>query len=295
MLVYDKLDITAEGYLSYTGLDEEGIMIEGTNDDLIPDLLHCTYCSQKLLKVQAEEIDDGQLVRDNCLWYCRNCRFWQCRLYYDPYAGCMPGPLNQAFVSKLREFDEQLPASCNAELASFIRRNPNVLHTYDPRRFEKVVTDIFRANFTNAEVLHVGKPDDGGIDILLIDSGAHQWLIQVKRRENARTSEGVSTIRNLLGTMVLNEALHGIVVSTANQFSLRAKQAANVAGQIGFQIKLVDKGILNKMLDPILPDRPWLKPILGADTEFARYLGERLGSDSQLSLFDLQPFTSQVR
>jgi hypothetical protein len=83
----------------------------------------------------------------------------------------MPPPDNWAFISKMGEFDGALPESCDAELASWFRRNPGLFHLCDPKR------EVFRANYTNADVVHVGKPDDGGVDVLLIDTDSQQWLI----------------------------------------------------------------------------------------------------------------------
>lgn len=285
MVAYDKLEITADGKIPYDGDVLTDEMISDDFQLLLPDLTHCRYCSAKLLKVKGEDIEYGRLVRDYCLWYCRNCRFWQTRIYSDLYGGCMPGPDNWAYISKSREFDTRLPNSCTDEMASFIRRNPSFLHSCNPKSLEKLVAEIFKANFAETEVIHVGKPDDGGIDVLLIDSGGQQWLIQVKRRESPKQSEGISTIRNMLGAMLLEGSLNGIVVSTANQFSLRAQQGAVKAGEIGMTVKLVDKGILNRMLDPLLPDRPWLKPVSVLDKELGHRLAEQIDSDAQLSLF----------
>ena len=49
-------------------------------------------------------------------------------------------------------------------------------------------------------------------------------------------------------------------------------------------VQLVDSGIFNKMLDPILPDRPWLLPISQLDEELAGYLADRIPSDNQLEI-----------
>ena len=167
-----------------------------------------------------------------------------------------------------------------------------MLHSFNPTRFEKFVADVFRANYTNAEVLHVGKPYDGGIDVLLIDTEKEQWLIQTKRRKSQNQSEGVDTIRNVLGTMVVKGIHKGIVVSTAKQFSPYAIQEVVEAkeGSSRMTVELVDKGILNKMLDPILPDRPWLIPISQLDEGLANHLADRIPSDNQLDLFEPQPF-----
>jgi hypothetical protein len=332
MTAYDKLKITLYGCMTYDEDDpsNEELICEDYNL-VLPDLENCLYCSTKLLRIKGEDLQEtfnGYLVmRTYCLWYCRNCRFWQSRVCNDPRNGeyfmslpewreyipslahwahssklrewreylkerqaYISNITHWAYISKLREFDAHLPDSCDGELASFIRRNPNFLHSCNPRSFEKLVADVFKANFSNAEVLHVGKPDDGGIDVLLIDALHQQWLIQVKRRESPKHSEGVNTIRNMLGAMLLEKSLRGIVVSTANQFSLRARQAAAKAGHIGMTVRLVDKGIFNRMLDPILPDRPWLEPITQIDEELALRLMKQIHSDSQLNLFSEHNF-----
>ena len=101
----------------------------------------------------------------------------------------MPPPDHLAYVSKLRKFNTRLPDGCSEELAMHIRRDTSRLHFVDLKRFEKFVADVFRANYTNAEVVHVGKPNDGGVDVLFIDAQEEQWLIQVKRRGVKRQSE----------------------------------------------------------------------------------------------------------
>ena len=125
-------------------------------------------------------------------------------------------------------------------------------------------------------MVHVGKPDDGGVDILFIDSTHEQWLIQVKRRERADSAEGINTIRNLVGAMVLEGAMRGIVVSTADHFTLRAQQAAKRLEKRGLHIELIDKGVLNRMLEPVLPDRPWLEIVKADDLEVAKLLSQKV-------------------
>ena len=188
--------------------------------------------------------------------------------------------------------NEDLPEGCNKELALHITRHPDLLHSFNPTRFEKFVADVFRANYTNAEVLHVGKSHDGGVDVLLIDVQEEQWLIQVKRRGFQIPSEEVKTIRDLLGAMHLGEARMGIVVSTAGRFSRPAQEAAIKAGKVRnpMIVRLVDKSMFNKMLDPILPDRPWLDPISEVDEAICSSLVDRIPSDNQLDMFKPQPF-----
>lgn len=258
----------------------------------------CPFCNFKIIALGNSNFSDYYYPdsgKEHYLWYCRNCRFWQWYYLNDEFAdetkewtgeGCPPNPEQFAYISKLREFGENLPSACSKELAQYLRSKPESLNRYNPTKFEKLVADIFKANYENAEVIHVGKPDDGGIDIKLIESNSQQWLIQVKRRENPNCSEGVNTIRNLLGTLILEDEMRGIVVSTADHFTLRAQQATQKSKNNGFIVELVDRGVLNKMLEPLLPDRPWIETIKSHDSELASWLMGKIPNDNQPQLFD---------
>lgn len=288
MMAYDRFELTGSGYIFH---DDDDPYFEETSEEEIPgdplrDYKKCPYCSTKLLKVE-DEVYEKDSHREYCLWYCQNCRFWQARLYSEPYRACIPPPDHWAYLSKLRKFNESLPEGCSEELAVHIRSHPNLLYSFDPTRFEKFVADVFAANYANAEVRHVGGPNDGGVDVLLIDAEMKQWLIQVKHRETQNIAERVSTIRDILGAMVVKGVGRGIVVSTANRFSPQAIQAVAEAKvePYGMTVQLVDSGIFNRMLDPVLPDRPWLSPITQLDAELAGYLVDEIPSNNQLELF----------
>ena len=291
MVLYDTYDV---GGLDGVPFDEDYCSdktIGEITDNVLQDLRYCDYCSTKLLRIEGQ-VHEVSNYRAYCFWYCRKCRFWQARFRPDPSCYDMPPPDFHAYISKLREFNGDLPEGCSEELALHIKRSPDLLHSFNSKRFEKFVADVFRANYTNSEVLHVGKSHDGGVDVLLIDADKEKWLIQVKRRESPSPSEGVGTIRDMLGAMHLEEARIGIVVSTTRRFSQPAQKAAVKAGQVRnpVLIRLVDKGVFNEMLDPVLPDRPWLDPISQFDWELAQHLADRIPSDDQLSLFEPQPF-----
>lgn len=264
----------------------------------------CPLCGSELLAFGNFNLSDFDLSdfyysvdpsgKGYYLWHCHYCRFWQWYYYMDEYGdvnkhwtgeGCPPLPDHEARISKLREFNDSLPSSCSSELAQYLRRRPSEWHRYNPKRFEKLVADIFRANYTNAEVIHVGKPHDGGVDILFVDSVNDQWLVQVKRRQNKDSAEGIETVRNLIGAIVLEGAVRGIIVSTADHFTYPAHQARMRLKDRGYYIKLIDKSILNRMLDPVLPDRPWLDIVAKKDSKIAKLLAERVPSDYQLRLF----------
>ena len=285
MTAYDTFDIGGwdgelfnEDYCSDKTIDE-------IINNALQDRRYCDYCSTKLLRVE-EQVHEESNYRDYCFWYCRKCRFWQARFCPDPSRWDMPPPDFHAYISKLREFNGDLPEGCNEELALYIKRYPNLLHSFNPTRFEKFVADVFRANYTNAEVIHVGGPGDGGVDVWLIDTEKEQWFIQAKRRGAQKPSEGVGTIRELLGAMFVEGVRTGIVVSTVERFSPDAQELVAKVKKRGMTVHLVDKGIFNKMLDPVLPDRPWLDPISEVDEEISSYLADQIPTDNQLYLFE---------
>jgi hypothetical protein len=284
MSAYDRFEIIGDEYILhddtyYSGEDEEVIY-----ENPLQDIEHCAYCSTELIKIENEILEESR-HHDYCLWYCDKCCFWQARIY-SAFRACMPPPDYWAYVSKLREFNPNLPEGCSTELALHIRRHPDLLHSFNPTRFEKFVADVFRANYTNAEVIHVGGPGDGGVDVLLIDTEKEQWFIQAKRRGSQKPSEGVGTIRELLGAMFVEGVRTGIVVSTVERFSPDAQEFVAKVKKRGMTVHLVDKGIFNKMLDPVLPDRPWLDPISEVDEEISSYLADQIPTDNQLYLFE---------
>ena len=157
-----------------------------------------------------------------------------------------------------KKFDASVPEECAAELALHFRRNEVLWHTLDPRRMERLVADIFKANYRDAEVMHVGKPGDLGVDVFFVSATQEEWLIQVKRRGSANAVEGFETLQRLLGTLVLEGKLRGIIATTAERFSRQLLTQKQRAESRGFTIELLDRGKLNRMLNPLLPRRPWL-------------------------------------
>jgi hypothetical protein len=231
--------------------------------------------------------DDG---REFCgaLEYCLNCRYW--RFHYTK-TDHFPREFGltlaySSLAAKIKEYECDLPDGVTTEVAAWLRRKPSAWHTMSPTRFERLIADVFRRNYSSAEVIHVGRPDDGGVDVLLVESNGCQWLIQAKRRESPYASEGISTIRNLLGAMVLDGASHGIVVSTADHFTYRARQAVRTAQQRDMVLRLVDRRAFDRMLDRFMPDRPWVSPLIKRFPIFGYKFAEQIESHKQLRLFD---------
>ena len=248
----------------------------------------CPYCRERLRKSRhgnERDIEDMQL---GALETCPNCSYWEWHYIQGIY---IHRPSSMAYyytslLGKVREFDNDLPDGCSEEIARWIRRNPSRWHSINPTALEKLVAGIFRANYQHSEVTHVGKPDDGGIDVIFVDAESRQWLIQVKRREKPDHTESVATIRNLLGTMILENASHGIVVSTGDHFSYRAYDAIHRAKERGMIVELINRKVLNQMLERVLIERPWLGPLHWAFPEFSGRLLRGIPSKDyrQLSL-----------
>jgi hypothetical protein len=252
----------------------------------------CPYCSAALgsggVGLGAEDEDL------HCqLWRCAKCAFWQ--ILATEYLG-RPGILGVAAASIACSFEDTLPEGCRQELAQHLTRNPALWQQISATRLEKFVADIFRANYTNAEVIHVGKPGDLGTDIIFIDSERKKWLVQIKGRSRAKAAEGFETLQKLLGTMFLENCQCGIVATTADHFTYHVYEQAGRAAERGVQVKLLDRGKLARMLGPMIPVDPWREHLrrlvywLNEGEEYhslERALLEQLPPMGQLSLFDI--------
>ncbi len=185
---------------------------------------------------------------------CGNCKFWM----LDSFSDYNRNTTDISWMrSVVRKFLTEVPTHCHSELATYCRRNPEYFHSINPIELEKFVASVWKENYKDCEVMHVGGPNDKGVDVLYIDSGGEDWFIQVKRRSSSVKPEQFSTIQSLAGSLVLQGKFKGIVVSTANYFSPPALEAAQKLNGNGYTVELVDQGKLNRMLSPLLPKKPW--------------------------------------
>ncbi|MGA2585473.1 MAG: restriction endonuclease [Candidatus Aminicenantales bacterium] len=266
-----------------------GECIEGEQAELIyewvydqfPEIKNCPFCGTSLRSADFyKEQNDPESKRfvflvDSTLWSCDYCAYWQW-YWHEGKDNTASELISDAYISKLRDFEGKLPEGPDDELAQAVRRDKNIWHTISPARLEKLVASVFKANHGDCEVFHVGKPSDGGVDVVFIDSREKQWLIQVKRRGRPNSSEGVATIRNLLGALDLKDSLNGILVSTADHFTYRAYEAVGRAKERGKIIKLFDRGKLNRMVGPLLPDRPWLSIVEDFSPSLSKYFSKKI-------------------
>jgi hypothetical protein len=251
----------------------------------------CPFCGFQLENCGYFEEEDGDLLSPaaRCeapdlvmLWSCPFCAFWQ---WYSILEN--RGLHGAAAMSVLRTFDPTIPEGCWSELSQHLRRNESLWHSLNPTVMERLVAEIFRANYVGAEVIHVGRPGDRGTDVLFVDSGVHQWLISVKRRGRERAVEPFETLQKLLGTLVIEGQQRGIIASNAHHFSYQVQREVKRVRQLGYTVELLDRGKLHRMLGALLPDRPWSSDLLrsGIPTELVQRFERTTTAIHQLGLF----------
>jgi len=237
----------------------------------------CQFCNRPL---RIEHMDDieGSLDawhsrREYKLAFCEHCAAWSFRCHQGSNA-CMDPTFFALGSSVAARYSDTLPEGCSQEIAQQLRRYPRLWHTFNPSRFERFLVDVFRSNHAGCEVIHVGGPGDGGVDLYLVDDTKKKWVIQVKRRARPRKSEPFSTVQSVLGTLVLEGSRYAIVATTSDAFSWPAQRARLCARQSGFTVELFDRGVLDRMLGPLLPRAPWRR--LFEDPRLAHIIDRRV-------------------
>lgn len=259
-----------KSYPQLRGLMRARTLVKATVSSLNLRTGRCSLCGARFAsrpQVIEEPGDDLPAYRAaTSLEHCTNCRHWEFLELRTETLDARADLIDRHTItltnSKTRSFDSLAPDGTLSEVAQFFRRNPRLYNSVAPKYLEQLVARIFRECGEYAEVTHIGRPDDGGVDVVLVESHAASWLVQVKRRESPAAVESVSTVRNLLGTLILENSDRGIIVSTADHFSLRARQAVDRSAGSGFLIRLLDKRALDALLGRALPEAPWAE-ILG--------------------------------
>jgi len=186
----------------------------------------CPYCKNKTTRIHKKTISfpgfetQVHLFKCKCGWWgigeygtTKNINF----LHSDSRNKIIAG------ILKSYEIDSnKIPVNTLNEVLA--KDNSNLFKIH-PTKLEEIVQHVF-SSYYNCEVIHCGKSHDGGIDLMLINS-EKPTLIQVKRRTKPDHIESVSTVRDLLGAMFINDTQKGMIVSTANRFSRPSNKIAN--------------------------------------------------------------------
>lgn len=134
-------------------------------------------------------------------------------------------------------------------LANALAGKKSLLYEIHPSKLEQLAQRVFAEQF-QCEVRHVGRSNDGGIDLIIVQSGS-PILVQVKRRSSPGHVEGVEVIRDLIGAMYINDVASGVVLSTANRYSRVARATVNrlLAERRVRHFQLIDYPSFCDMLD----------------------------------------------
>jgi hypothetical protein len=156
----------------------------------------------------------------------------------------------------LKSFDINSHELTFSELATHLRDNFSDVYNLSPRRFEELVSDIFRHQGYHVELTQATR--DGGYDMVLLTNGERPIIVEAKRYKG---TVGVGIVRQLAGVQLINGFTEAVLV-TSGHFSPVAKQEA-ISDELvrqGYSIKLLDAEAILRALDayrnPVrLPDQ----------------------------------------
>ncbi|MCP1472002.1 HJR/Mrr/RecB family endonuclease [Sphingobium sp. OAS761] len=228
---------------------------------------HCPHCKKPLSSTTHRHTEG---FRDIYISRCANCGWWETEHtlldQYDDY-GLRCGIKSFQRRAVLKSFAVSSSAVPVENLCEYLASNPDKLEKVDPGKLEELVGHVFRETH-HCDVRYVGGPNDRGIDLYLV-KGDDEMAVQVKRRAIRRGGEPVSSVREFVGAMVIEQMLSGIFVTTGT-FSPFARVAASRAmdSEVIEQIQLIDGKLLIEMCELGRPAEFDILTFPVADIEF---------------------------
>jgi len=132
----------------------------------------------------------------------------------------------------------------NDELLSLLRKNPEFLRSFPPRKFEEIVAEILHKLGYEVELSPI--TSDGGFDIYAAKKeaiGRFLYLVECKRY-TPPNKVGVQVVRSLYGVVQQTNANAGIVVTT----SFFTSGAKELEQELKYQMHLQDYIQIQKWL-----------------------------------------------
>jgi hypothetical protein len=220
----------------------------------------CIYCADDL---SIEHLYVSERSSDMVdLGACPTCGWWR---LYRTVVGGQDNTSHQIKVADAKVYDVSAIDAPLAELRQYLRKHPSNLAHINPFAFERLIGDCLRDEFADCEVVHLGSSrGDGGIDLKLVRSDSEPILVQVKRRTDLSTAEGVRVVRELNGVLFREGTAQGMVVTTANRFTAGAVgEAAGVltkgaAGHYRVDLRAFSDVVTMLNLQPGREHRPWV-------------------------------------
>lgn len=196
----------------------------------------CPFCKKKIENIVYKKHNHndsewlfGSFNQSEYVIQCQSCGWWEYK-YSNRSDAIIDGicasdvEYSSAILKSYNEDSIDVPVKA---LREYISQNPEVIYKINAHKMEDLVRSVFSDFFPSCTVKKFGQKRDGGRDGLLVDENGQQFLLSIKRRESPNATEGVSTLRDLIGATIIEDNVTGcIIVSTANHFSKSAKDYA---------------------------------------------------------------------
>ncbi len=221
----------------------------------------CPCCNTPLKFTLERPSETDSHIKDISVRVCLNCGWWDFEENFVVDNDVSSGSYLARSVHRRAVLREYSVAGSEAPIASLqkhIINHPSSLFEISPKKLEQLVGAVF-AEYMDCEAIHIGGPNDNGIDLILVN-GNRRYVVQVKHRKWSRKTEPVAGIREFLGAMVLDGTMKGLFVTTASHFSRSAANTAKKAQENGIveYISLVNAqrlvdvcNIVNSLIVPL--------------------------------------------
>ena len=212
---------------------------------------HCLYCDMITQRTDPDS--------DKYLFVCGHCGWWQL-ISGGGNHGLKPCKMHRGLLKEYPVDSLDVPLR---ELRAYLKKHPNNVAYVNPTVFERLMRDCLRDKYDPCEVVHVGGTADRGIDLILVRLGEGARLVQVKRRSDLTSSEGVKVVRELNGVLFRDNIAKGMVITTASKFTKPALDETSIWTPTGeaYDMELLAYSDVVELFDvkPKLPHQPWLR------------------------------------
>ncbi|HWB69055.1 MAG TPA: restriction endonuclease [Solirubrobacterales bacterium] len=224
---------------------------------------HCIYCNYPLRRRKTFPL---RMLEHSRSWNyvtstCSNCGWWCVTHLFEEDSWFFWKEQYTHAYAVMQRYDP-LALDTPLRLArEYLSRNQHKLARVDPFHFEDLVADSLAEVYGDAEIIKVGGRKDRGIDIKAVRTDGGTTLIQVKRRSDFSRSEAVQTVRELHGVMLREDTPHGMVITTARDFSPAAREEVAQARRTlsGYSMELLPLADVVELLSTPgeASDSPW--------------------------------------
>jgi hypothetical protein len=175
---------------------------------------------------------------------CDSCGFWNFEVRDDAHWPSYTIP-------HIKRFDYETSIASLSHLSKEMHQSQQKVYDMDPTKFEVFVGSVV-SDFLDCEVHHVGRSGDDGVDLIAL-VGESPLMIQVKRRQDPTSTEGIDVVKLLFTSAFARGADRGMVITSAKQFTRPARlwSESRKIVESGFKLKLVDINSLMSMINAV--------------------------------------------